>query len=111
MEKEFLKAKRLVNNILKKVKDASADYTIQVSENTANPGKITYACMIHVSSRLEPLTWVCDSWDELFEGLEKAGKDLNQTLIEAAYYQGEIDRCKRLIKFYEDKMESLDDES
>lgn len=112
MEKKFQNAKLLVNKILKQLGDSSLDWTIQICENSANPGKITYGCMIHIpSERLEPLTWVCDSWEELEKELEKAGKELNRDMIDVAYYQGEIARCKRLSAYYEEKIKEVTGES
>lgn len=107
MENNFKKAKTLINKILKNLGNAKLDYTIQVSENTANPDRITYACMIHVSDKLEPLVWTCSSWEELLDKLTKASKDLNENLVRIAEYQSEIDRCKRLSKYYEEKIAEL----
>ena len=107
MENYFKKAKVLVNRILKNLGDSTLEWTLQVSENTANPGKITYACMIHVSDRLEPLVWTCDSWEELLEKLEKASKELNKDMVQVAYFEGEIKRCERLKKYYEEKIAEI----
>ena len=76
MEKKFGKVKNQINKILKKIGDSTCDWTIQISENSANPGRITYGCMIHISDRFEPLTFVCNSMDELEEALKEALKDL-----------------------------------
>lgn len=112
MEKEFVKTKRLVNKILKQLGDGSLDWTIQVGENTADPNHRTYSCMIHVpSERLQPLTWVKDSWEELHEALETAAKDLSPDMVELAEHNAEIERCKRLIKFHEEKIAELTHES
>ena len=112
MEKEFAKTKRLVNKILKQLGDATLDWTVQVNENSADPNHRTYACMIHVpSERLEPLTWVKDSWEDLHTALEKATKDLNRDLIDIAEHDAEIKRCKRLIKYHEEKIAELTKES
>ena len=107
MEKEFAKTKLLINKILKNLGDSSLDWTIQVSENTANPGKISYGCMIHASERLEPITWVCDSWEDLQKELKKAGKELNRDMIDVAYYKSEQNRCDRLKAYYEEKVNEI----
>lgn len=108
MEKEFKAVKLLVNKVLKKLGDATLDWTIQVCENSADPNRISYACMIHIpSERLEPLTWVCDSWGELKEKLEKASKELNRDMVDCAYYEGEIKRCERLSNFYREKIDEI----
>lgn len=111
MENNFKKAKVLINKILNNLGDSSLDWTLQVSENTANPGKITYGCMIHVSDRLEPLVWTCESWDELLEKLKKASKELNEDMVQIAYFQGEINRCDRLKHYYEEKIKEVLNES
>lgn len=111
MESKFKSVKTRINKILRNLHDGSLDWTTQVSENSANPGKVTYSCMIHVSDRLEPLTWVCDSWDELLEKLDKAVEELNKDLVTVAYYQGEVARCERLRKYYEEKISEIVDGS
>jgi len=111
MEKEFKKTELLINKILKKLGDSTIDYTIQVSKNTANPGKITYGCMIHASERLEPITWICSSWEELQNELKKAGKELNRDMIDLAYFKGEQNRCDRLKAYYEEKIKEILGES
>lgn len=111
MENNFKKAKLLINKILKNIGDSRCDWTLQISENTANPGKITYACMIHVSDRLEPLVWTCESWEELLSKLKKASEDLNENLVQIAQFQSEINRCKRLTAYYEEKIKELMEES
>jgi hypothetical protein len=112
MEKEFQRAKRLVNKILKQLGDATLDWTIQVNENSADPNHRTYGCMIHTpSERLEPLTWVKDSWEELNEALEKSANELDRDLIDIAEHEAEITRCKRLIAYHEEKIKELTGES
>lgn len=107
MEKEFAKAKRQINNILKKLGDSSCDWILQISQNSADPRGTTYACMIHASDRLEPITWVKGSWEELHEALEQASKDLSREIIDVAYMKGEIDRCERLKAYYEEKIAEI----
>ena len=108
MEKKFKSAKLLVNKILKQLGDSTLDWTIQISENSADPGHISYACMVHVpAQKLEPITWVCDSWEELEAALEKSAKELNRDLVEVAYHKGEISRCKRLGAYHEEKIKEI----
>lgn len=107
MEKEFQKAEKLINKILKRLGDATLEWTLQISKNTANPGHISYSCMIEVSDRLQPITWVCDSWEDLFEHLDKAGKELNRDMVDVAYMQGEIARCDRLKAYYSERIEEM----
>ena len=111
MEKNFKKAKVLINRILNNLGDGSLDWTLQISENTANPGKITYGCMIHVSDRLEPLVWTCESWEDLLGKLEKASQELNEDMVQVAQFQGEIKRCERLKAYYEEKIKEILNES
>lgn len=112
MEKQFKQAKLLINKILKQLGDATLDWTIQVSENSVNPGKTNYCAMVHTpSDRLEPISWVCDSWEELLSELEKASKELNLDLVDIAYHKSEIERCERLSKYHNEKIKEILGES
>lgn len=112
MEKQFLKIEKLVNKIIKNFGDSTLDWTIQVDKNSANPGKITYDCMIHTpTDGVEPLTFVCESWEELEDRLKKASKELDREMVDIAYYKGEVERCERLKSYYEMKLKELLEES
>ena len=112
MEKKLKNLVKYINKIIKNFGDNTADWTTQISLNSADPGKINYACMIHTPfDGVEPLAFVCDSYEELEDKLKQASKDLNRDLVEIVYHQSEIARCERLSKYHEEKIKELSGES
>lgn len=110
MEKKLLSAKTKVNKILKQMGDATLDWTIQVSLNSIEPDEVSYACQINVPARgVQPLTWICKSWDELIEKLDKAGKEINEDVVEIAFHEAEIKRCERLANYHQEKIKEITD--
>lgn len=110
MERKLLSAKTKVNRILKQMGDATLDWTIQISLNSIEPDKVSYACQIHVPARgVQPLTWICDTWEELMEKLDKAGKEINEDVVEIAFHNAEIARCEKLINYHKEKISEITD--
>lgn len=103
--KNFSKARKLVNTIIKNIGRADIDWTIQVSMNSVRPEKMAYCCQIEAPANgLQPLTWVCESWDELMSKLEIASKGIDKDAIQKAWHEAEIKRCQSLIKYHEDAL-------
>lgn len=103
--KNFSKARKLVNTIIKNIGRADIDWTIQVSMNSVRPEKMAYCCQIEAPANgLQPLTWVCGSWEELLEKLELSSKGLDADSVNRAYHESEIQRCKSLIKYHEEAL-------
>lgn len=104
--KKFNEAKKLVNKILKNIGRADVDWTIQVSMNSVRPEEMAYCCQIEAPANgLQPLTWVCRSWDELIEKLEVSSKGLDADAVQKAWHEAEIKRCESLIKYHQEALE------
>ena len=66
MEKKFKELRSKVQKILRNIKNANCDWTLQISLNSTEPNKVKYCCMIHIPTEgIAPITWVCDSFEEL----------------------------------------------
>lgn len=103
MEKELKSARNLVNKILQSIKRNDLDWTVQISINSTRPDRVNYCCQIESpASGLEPVTWVCESWEELKKQLEIAVKCLNPEAVEKAWHQSEIARAEALIKYHKE---------
>ena len=112
MDKELLKARNLVNKIIKKFKRNDLDYTVQLSISSVHPDSIKYCAQIEAPANgLQPITFVKDSYKELIDALELAEKGLNQDEVDKAYYNSQIEASKAKIKYFEDKIKELEEES
>lgn len=112
MDKELLRARNLVNKIIKKFKRSDLEYTIQASISSVHPDKVVYCAQIEAPANgLAPLTWICNSKEELIEKLTLSEKGLNQKAVEKAYIEAEIKRAKEKQGFFEEKLMKLNDES
>lgn len=104
-EKEILK-------IRKNLKNNQIDWTIQVSKSSLRPESVAYSAQIEAPANgLQPLTWVKDSADELYNALkETAEKGVNAIDVERAWHETEIKRAEQLIKAHKMKIAEIDDE-
>lgn len=106
------KARNLVNKIVKKLGRADLEYTIQASISSIHPDKVVYCAQIEAPANgLAPLTWICDSKEELIKKLTLSEKGLDQKAIEKAYIEAEIKRAKEKQEFFEEKLLELSEES
>ncbi len=106
MEKQLKSARNLVNKVIKNLKRSDLDWTVQVSINSTRPDIVNYCCQIEAPANgLEPVTWVCNSWDELLNSLEMATKELNQEAVEKAWHESEIARAEALIRYHKESLE------
>lgn len=112
MEKQLQSARKLVNKIVKGLGRNDLDWTCQVSINSTRPERVNYCCQIEAPANgLQPITWIKESWEELEEALKIAAKGLDQKAVEKAYLESEIQRANEKIKFYEDSLKQLEEES
>lgn len=103
--KNFARARKLVNEIIKNIGRNDIDWTIQVSMNSVRPENMAYCCQIEAPANgLQPITWVCKSWEELLEKLEFSSEHLDQEAVQKAWHEAEIERCKGLIKYHEEAL-------
>lgn len=110
--KNFAKARKLVNEIMKNIGRNDVDWTLQVSMNSVRPESMAYCCQIEAPANgLQPITWVCKSWGELLEKLEFSSEHLDQESVQRAYHESEIQRCKSLISYHENAIKEIDGES
>lgn len=107
MEKQFGELRKIVNKILKNLKRNDLDWTVQFSINSVDNG-IRYCAQISSPANgLQPITWVCNSYEELKEQLELSAKGLDQEAIDKAYYEAEIIKAETRIEFYRERLTEL----
>ncbi len=112
MNKDFIKARTLVNKIIKNFKRNDLEYTIQLSTSSVHPNKLAYCVQIEAPANgLAPLTFIKDSWKELIEALEQAEKNLDTKAVEKAFLASEIKRAEEKRKFFEEKLMEIENES
>lgn len=110
MEKKILKARNLVNKIVKQMGRQDVDFTVQVSTNSIHPDKLAYCAMIEAPANgLQPITWVCGSMEELLEKLETASKGLDADAVARAWHESEIKRAEALKRYHEEAIQTLDE--
>lgn len=104
-EKEILKIK-------KNLKNNQVDWTVQVSKSSLRPESVAYSAQIEAPANgLQPLTWVKDSAEELYNALkETADKGVKAIDVELAWHEAEIKRAEQLIKAHKMKIEEIHEE-
>ena len=108
MEKKFKELRSKVQKILRNIKNANCDWTLQISLNSTEPNKVKYCCMIHIPTEgIAPITWVCDSFEELEQGLDKAVKELNADMVQIAWHQAELKKVENMKKYHEDSIKQI----
>jgi len=106
---ELQKAEKAMVKLRNKVKRADLDYTVQVSINSTEPTVVHYAAqMTAPANGLAPITFVCNTLDELVAKIKEAQDELNYDNIEKAYHQAQIEACHRTIQGHEDRIKELD---
>lgn len=111
MEKQLKSVRNLVNKIIKNLGRSDLDWTVQVSINSTETDKVKYCCQIQAPANgLEPLTWICDSWDDLEAQLKSSVKNLDSDAVQRAWHEAEIARCEALIKYHKAELEKDDKE-
>lgn len=112
MDKELLKARNLVNKIVRKFNRQDLDWVVQLSVSSVHPDKVSYCAQIEAPANgLQPISWVKDSYKELEDVLKLAEKGLDQDEVDKAYYNSQIEASKAKIKFFEEKLKELEKES
>lgn len=107
MEKNLEKARKILNKIVKNLGRNDLDWTVQLSINSTRPERINYCAQIEAPANgLQPITWVCDSWEELEKSLKMSEKGLDQEAVEKAWHMSEIERAKALIRYHEEALKS-----
>lgn len=105
--KQFFEVARIMNKILKNLKNNTLDWTYQESISSIHPEKVTYAVQLEPPTPgLAPVTWVCDSYEELKTKLEASEKYLDVEAVEKAWHETEIKRCESLIKYHKESLET-----
>lgn len=106
MEKSLKLARNHINKIVKNLNRNDLDWTAQVSISSTEPDKVKYCAMIEAPANgLQPITWVCNSYDELIEKLKISEKGLDQDAVMKAWHEGEIARAEALIKYHKEALE------
>lgn len=105
---ELKKIEKFVLKLRNKMKRADIDYTVQLSRNSADPGKIRYAIsMTAPANGLAPVVFIADSSDEIIEQLKASAKKIDYAAIEIAYHEAQIEACKRTILGHEERIEAI----
>lgn len=109
MEKQLKFARNLVNKIVKNLKRNDLDWTVQVSINSTRPERVNYCCQIEAPANgLEPITWVCETYEELEKSLKQAVKGLDREAVDKAWHESEIARAEALIKYHKEELEKTE---
>lgn len=109
--KQFFEVSRLMNKILKNLKNNTLDWTYQESISSIHPDKVTYAVQLEAPAPgLAPVTWVCDTYEELKTKLEASVKYLDVEAVEKSWHESEIKRAESLIKYHKEALEPKKEE-
>lgn len=110
MESKLKSARNLVNKIVKNFGRNDLDWTVQVSMNSTRPDRVNYCCQIEAPANgLEPVTWVCETWEELEDQLKAASKKLDREAVDKAWHESEIARAEALIKYHKEELAKDED--
>ena len=112
MDRKLKEARNLANKIVKNLGRADVDWTVQVSINSTRPDRVNYCAQVEAPANgLQPITWVCDSWDELLGQLKIGVSALDTEAVEHAWHESEIKRAEALINYHKEAMKEMDKES
>lgn len=104
-------ARNQVNKIVKNLNRNDLDWTVQFSISSTEPNKVKYCAMIESPANgLQPITWVCDTYDDLLSQLKVSAKGLDTEAVERAWHEGEIARAEALINYHKEAL-GLSEES
>jgi len=106
LSSELKQARNVVHKIVKNLNRNDLDWTVQVSINSTSPDKVFYCAQIEAPANgLQPITWVCDSHDELLKKLALSEKGLDENAVMRAWHEAEIQRAEALIKYHQEALE------
>lgn len=104
-------AEKAMVKLRNKLKRVDLNYTIQVSVNSTQPTKLSYAAQMSPPAEgLAPVTFIADSGEELIAKIKEATKHINYGEVEKAYHKAQIEACKRTIEIHEDRLKGIDEE-
>lgn len=107
MEKKLKSIRNKINRIVKQLGRNDLDWTVQISINSTRPDRINYCAQIEAPANgLQPITWVCESWEDLDKKITLATKGLDQKAVDKAWHESEIARAEALIKYHKEALES-----
>jgi hypothetical protein len=107
MKDDLLKLERTVKKIIRKrFRDATLDYTVQISVSNIEPGKVKYSALIMSPSRnVQEIPFRFDSYKELEAALNLALNDFRYEDIEKAevtsrmnVYRAKADELEKYLK-------------
>lgn len=99
MEKDLLKAEKIVKKIIKNVfHNSQLDYTAQISVSSIEPGKVKYSALISSPSRdIQEIPFRFNSFKELESALKTALKTFKYEDIEKTEVQSRINVYKNKV--------------
>lgn len=105
---ELKKIEKVVLKLRNKMKRADIDYTVQLSRNSADPGKIRYAVsMTAPANGLAPVVFIADTSEELIKQVKESAKNIDYAAIEIAYHEAQIKSCERTIIGHQERIEAI----
>ena len=105
---ELKKIEKVVLKLRNKMKRADIDYTVQLSRNSADPGKIRYAVsMTAPANGLAPVVFIADTSEELIRQVKESAKNIDYAAIEIAYHEAQIKSCERTIIGHQERIEAI----
>lgn len=104
-------AEKALVKLRNKLKRVDLNYTVQVSVNSTQPTKISYAAQMSPPAEgLAPVTFIADTGDELIEKIKEATKHIDYGEVEKAYHQAQIQACERTIEVHKQRLTDIDAE-
>jgi hypothetical protein len=110
MKDDLKKLEKIIKKIVRnRFRDATLDYTVQVSISSIEPGKVKYAALITSPSRhVQEIPFRFDSYQELEAALKLALKDFRYEDIEKAEVTSRINVYKNKITELEQYLGQID---
>lgn len=107
---DLQKIEKAVVKLRNKLKRPDINYTVQISVNSVDPSKVSWAAQLTPpADSLAPITFIdYTSADSLVEQVKATTKNIDLDKVEIAYHKAQIEACDRTKKAHEERIEAIE---